>query len=82
MSGRISNISTIRYISQEEYREEGIKWTDIKYFNNKIVCDLIEAKSPPGIFAVLDDVCAKIQGGGDVDQKLIENLGGKKLPHH
>lgn len=24
--------------------QEGIKWTPIEYFNNKIVCDLIESK--------------------------------------
>lgn len=24
--------------------QEGIKWTQIEYFNNKIVCDLIESK--------------------------------------
>ena len=24
----------------------------------KVVCELIEGKQPPGIFAVLDDVCA------------------------
>ncbi len=29
---------------QEEYVAEGIKWTPIDYFNNKIVCDLIESK--------------------------------------
>jgi myosin-1 len=29
---------------QEEYEKEGIKWTPIKYFNNKVVCDLIEGK--------------------------------------
>ena len=27
---------------QEEYIQEGIKWTAIDYFNNKIVCDLIK----------------------------------------
>jgi myosin-1 len=27
---------------QEEYNKEGIKWEPIQYFNNKIVCDLIE----------------------------------------
>lgn len=42
---------------QEEYVREGIKWTPIEYFNNKIVCDLIEEKNPPGIFPVMDDVC-------------------------
>ncbi|CAD6890277.1 unnamed protein product [Tilletia controversa] len=43
---------------QEEYAAEQIQWTPIKYFNNKIVCDLIEEKRPPGIFAALNDACA------------------------
>lgn len=30
--------------SQEEYVQEGIRWTPIEYFNNKVVCDLIENK--------------------------------------
>lgn len=29
---------------QEEYVQEGIRWTPIEYFNNKVVCDLIENK--------------------------------------
>ncbi|TWW68073.1 Unconventional myosin-Ie [Takifugu flavidus] len=33
---------------QEEYVQEGIKWTPIEYFNNKIVCDLIESKVKHG----------------------------------
>lgn len=28
--------------SQEEYVQEGIKWNPFEYFNNKVVCDLIE----------------------------------------
>ncbi|CAL1694465.1 unnamed protein product [Somion occarium] len=43
---------------QEEYVREQIKWNPIKYFNNKIVCDLIEERRPPGIFAALNDACA------------------------
>lgn len=31
-------------LPQEEYVQEGIKWTQIQYFNNKVVCDLIENK--------------------------------------
>ncbi|GCC42246.1 hypothetical protein chiPu_0026392, partial [Chiloscyllium punctatum] len=27
---------------QEEYVREGIEWTQIKYFDNAIICDLIE----------------------------------------
>ncbi|KAI9570317.1 P-loop containing nucleoside triphosphate hydrolase protein [Boletus coccyginus] len=43
---------------QEEYVREQIKWTPINYFNNQIVCDLIEERKPPGIFAALNDACA------------------------
>ncbi|KAJ7293040.1 P-loop containing nucleoside triphosphate hydrolase protein [Mycena rebaudengoi] len=43
---------------QEEYVREQIQWNPIKYFNNKIVCDLIEERRPPGIFAALNDACA------------------------
>ena len=37
---------------QEEYVREGIEWKEVKYFNNKVVCELIEAKRPPGILLV------------------------------
>jgi len=48
---------------QEEYVSEGIQWRAIEYFDNAIVCKLIEEKSPkPGVMAVLDDVCASQHG--------------------
>ena len=41
--------------------QEGIAWTPIKYFDNAVVCQLIEEKRPsPGIMAVMDDVCAQM----------------------
>ncbi|GAB7356705.1 hypothetical protein MBLNU459_g7411t1 [Dothideomycetes sp. NU459] len=43
---------------QDEYEREQITWTPIKYFDNKVVCELIEEKRPPGIFAALNDACA------------------------
>ena len=62
---------------QEEYKEEGISWTPIEYFNNKIVCELIEGKNPPGIFSVLDDVCATMHAGeDDADRKFLGKLVG------
>ena len=39
---------------------EGIKWTPVEYFNNKVVCDLVEEKRPPGLLSILDDVCATL----------------------
>uniref|UniRef100_A0A8C4TEG1 Osteoclast-stimulating factor 1 n=1 Tax=Erpetoichthys calabaricus TaxID=27687 RepID=A0A8C4TEG1_ERPCA len=61
---------------QEEYIQEGIKWTPIDYFNNKIVCDLIESKvNPPGIMSILDDVCATMHAVGEgADQTLLQKL--------
>eukprot|EP00667_Euglena_gracilis_P008212 EG_transcript_8328 len=63
-------------VEQEEYIREKIQWTPIKFFNNRIVCDLCEAKSPPGIFPVLDDVCATMakEAAGAVDGKLLDKL--------
>ncbi|XP_069784772.1 unconventional myosin-If-like isoform X2 [Narcine bancroftii] len=60
---------------QEEYVQEGIKWSPIDYFNNKVVCDLIENKSPPGIMCVLDDVCATMHATGEgADSTLLQKL--------
>ena len=60
---------------QEEYVQEGIAWTEINYFNNAIVCQLIEEKLPkPGVMAVLDDVCATQHG---VHQGADEKLKAK-----
>ncbi|XP_031555305.1 unconventional myosin-Ie-like isoform X2 [Actinia tenebrosa] len=67
---------------QEEYVEEGINWTPIDYFNNKIVCDLIETKRPPGILCVMDDVCATMHAVGEgADATLLEKLGNSVGTH-
>ncbi|XP_053866522.1 unconventional myosin-Ie-like isoform X2 [Malaclemys terrapin pileata] len=61
---------------QEEYVQEGIRWSPIDYFNNKIVCDLIESKvNPPGLMSILDDVCATMHAKGEgADQSLLQKL--------
>jgi len=64
---------------QEEYAQEGIKWKEIDYFNNKVVCDLIEGEGRQiGIFNVLDDVCATMSAvkGDNADRDLQGKLGG------
>ncbi|CAI5661427.1 unnamed protein product [Oreochromis niloticus] len=68
---------------QEEYVQEGIKWTPIEYFNNKVVCDLIESKlNPPGIMSILDDVCATMHAKGEgADQTLLQKLQGQIGSH-
>ena len=63
---------------QEDYANEGIQWSPIPYFDNKTVCDLVEAKRPPGIFAVLDDVTRTMtaKSGREVDMKFLGDLKG------
>ncbi len=57
--------------------QEGIKWKPIEYFNNKIVCELIEGRQPPGIMCVLDDVCATMHAvSGGADQTLLQVIKG------
>ncbi|RXG71273.1 Myosin-1 [Armadillidium vulgare] len=70
---------------QEEYKQEGIQWKPIEFFNNKIVCDLIESKRPPGIFSVLDDTVATmsaVSDGADTDfrNKMTAQVGTN--PHY
>ena len=51
---------------QEEYKTEGIEWTDIDYFNNKIICDMVEAPRT-GMFAIFDEGCMTVGGATDVN---------------
>lgn len=61
---------------QEEYAREQIKWTPIKYFDNKVVCELIEEKRPPGVFSFLNDACAIANADpAAADQTFVQRLG-------
>ncbi|CAI4044589.1 myosin 3 SKDI_11G0900 [Saccharomyces kudriavzevii IFO 1802] len=60
---------------QETYEREKIKWMPIKYFDNKVVCDLIEAKRPPGIFAAMNDSIATAHADSNAaDQAFAQRL--------
>uniref|UniRef100_A0A8D2ITS2 Myosin IB n=1 Tax=Varanus komodoensis TaxID=61221 RepID=A0A8D2ITS2_VARKO len=56
---------------QEEYIREGIEWTHIEYFNNAIICDLIESNQN-GILAMLDEEC--LRPGAVTDETFLEKL--------
>jgi len=57
---------------QEQYIREGIAWTPIDFFNNKIVCDLIEEVSkPPGVFSIMNDVCRAVHSQSDSADKAL-----------
>uniref|UniRef100_A0A2R5LJZ3 Putative myosin class ii heavy chain n=1 Tax=Ornithodoros turicata TaxID=34597 RepID=A0A2R5LJZ3_9ACAR len=63
---------------QEEYRKEGIEWQDVKYFNNRIICDLVE-EPHRGILAIADEACLQVGKVNDV--MLLESMD-KKLANH
>ncbi|XP_061180865.1 unconventional myosin-Ib-like [Saccostrea echinata] len=56
---------------QEEYIKEGIEWIHIEYFNNAVICDLVE-KSNVGILALLDEEC--MRPGNPTDLTFLEKL--------
>ncbi|KAI9220376.1 P-loop containing nucleoside triphosphate hydrolase protein [Blastocladiella britannica] len=62
---------------QEDYVNEGITWTPIEFFNNKVVCDLIEERRPtPGIFAIMNDAGARVHADPEkADIALASDLG-------
>ncbi|KAH9369050.1 hypothetical protein HPB48_002604 [Haemaphysalis longicornis] len=56
---------------QEEYVREGLQWEHIDYFNNAIICDLIE-KNNHGILAMLDEEC--LRPGPASDESFLYKL--------
>uniref|UniRef100_A0A8C6DU73 Myosin IH n=1 Tax=Moschus moschiferus TaxID=68415 RepID=A0A8C6DU73_MOSMO len=56
---------------QAEYEMEGIEWEPIQYFNNKIICDLVEERHK-GIISILDEEC--IRPGPATDLSFLERL--------
>lgn len=66
---------------QDEYRREGIEWVPVEYFDNKVICNLIEEKHR-GIISILDEEC--LRPGEPTDMtflaKLTDRLGDH--PHY
>ena len=63
---------------QEEYLREGITWQNIEYFNNQIICDLVE-QPHKGIMAIIDEACLNV--GKVTDQMLIDAMDQKLAQH-
>lgn len=67
---------------QEEYAREQIQWTPIKYFDNKIVCDLIESTRPAGVFAALKDATKTAHADpAACDRTFAQAINGMSNPH-
>ncbi|XP_049475139.1 unconventional myosin-Ih [Panthera uncia] len=63
---------------QAEYEMEGIEWEPIQYFNNKIICDLVDERHK-GIISILDEEC--IRPGPATDLSFLEKLEEKVGQH-
>jgi myosin-1 len=63
---------------QEEYHNEGIDWMHVEYFNNQIICDLVEDSST-GMIAVLDEEC--LVPGDQNDSALLVHMDKKLVKH-
>ncbi|TPX17959.1 uncharacterized protein E0L32_011960 [Thyridium curvatum] len=67
---------------QEEYAREQIKWTPISYFDNKIVCDLIESTRPPGVFSAMKDATKTAHADpAACDRTFMQSINGMSNPH-
>ncbi|EDW50033.1 unconventional myosin IC isoform X1 [Drosophila sechellia] len=64
---------------QDEYRREGIEWIPVEYFDNKVICNLIEEKHK-GIISILDEEC--LRPGEPTDKTFLEKLTQKLAQHH
>uniref|UniRef100_A0A8D0AYC5 Myosin IH n=1 Tax=Sander lucioperca TaxID=283035 RepID=A0A8D0AYC5_SANLU len=63
---------------QEEYQAEDIEWEPVQFFNNKIICDLVEEKHR-GIISILDEEC--LRPGDVTDLTFLERLEEKMGNH-
>ena len=64
---------------QEEYQRENINWQHIDYFNNKIICDLVEQQHK-GMISIIDE--ASFNVGSKVDDVLLLEHLSKQLKEH
>lgn len=63
---------------QEEYRREGIEWEQVTYFDNKIICNLIEEKHK-GIISLLDEEC--LRPGEASDMTFLDKMNRALSKH-
>ncbi|KAF5286700.1 hypothetical protein FQA39_LY16183 [Lamprigera yunnana] len=64
---------------QEEYFKEGIEWNKVEYFDNQVICDLIEEKHK-GIISIMDEEC--LRPGDPTDMTLLEKMNNSFKTHN
>ncbi|KAI5457936.1 myosin-5 [Mariannaea sp. PMI_226] len=67
---------------QEEYAREQIQWTPINYFDNKVVCELIEQVRPPGVFSAMKDATKTAHADpAACDRTFMQSINGMSHAH-
>ena len=74
-------VTCLSHDLQEEYEREGIEWVHIDYFNNEVICKLIDS-NPQGIFSIMDEECLRpgeendeVRGGEGREERGEEGRG-------
>ena len=62
---------------QEEYHREGIAWEEVEFFNNAIICELIDSST--GMIAQLDEEC--MRPGEATDMTYLAKLNNRFKGH-
>ena len=70
-------VTCLSHDLQEEYEREGIEWVHIDYFNNEVICKLIDS-NPQGIFSIMDEECLRPgEENDEVRGGEVEGRGGE-----
>ncbi|KAK1902497.1 Unconventional myosin-Ib [Dissostichus eleginoides] len=67
----VPRTEVIPHSGESKHYPVGIEWTNIEYFNNAIICDLIE-NHQNGILAMLDEEC--LRPGTVTDETFLDKL--------
>ncbi|XP_065839410.1 unconventional myosin-Ia-like isoform X2 [Oscarella lobularis] len=63
---------------QDEYVREGIEWEHVDYFDNSVICDLVD-NPKTGVLTLLDDDC--LRPGNPTDLAFLRKLNQKCISH-
>lgn len=58
---------------QEEYLREGIEWQNVDFFNNQVICELVE-RPHKGVFAIMDEACLNVGKITDEVSEIYSNV--------
>eukprot|EP00924_Labyrinthula_sp_SR-Ha-C_P015193 maker-scaffold_9-snap-gene-11.10-mRNA-1 protein AED:0.02 eAED:0.02 QI:119/1/1/1/0.6/0.66/6/325/753 len=69
---------------QVEYKQEGLPWKDVQFFDNEVVVKLIEGSNPPGLMRLLDDTGRALHAMDSraADSGFMDKINGTGISSH